>query len=237
MNRLFKVLCCVLLPLSVAAAVFFGIAYFRLSARLSEPQPVSEPQKPTPSRIFHKKPAAAPVKTEDAGRLMEDFYAQLADRNVTYQITDDSLRAELQARQQEESFKAQFVPDGMPVGADNFLSQGFGEKHQALDFAAPDSAMVYAAAAGVVRFVCYDEYLGNVLAVDHLNGWVSLYAHLATTFREQGQYVEKGEGIALVGNTGRSTAPHLHFEIWHDGKRLDPATVLHLETVELPIPE
>ena len=115
-----------------------------------------------------------------------------------------------------------FLPDIIPVKGDYAISQRFSEKHSALDFAAPTGSEVVAVAAGEILSVYYDEIYGNVIMIDHFNEYTTLYAHLATTFFESNNTVEKGETIALVGNTGNSSAPHLHFEIMFDGSNVDP---------------
>lgn len=115
-----------------------------------------------------------------------------------------------------------FLPDIIPVKGDYAISQRFSEKHPALDFAAPTGSEVIAVAAGEILSVYYDEIYGNVMMIDHFNEYATLYAHLATTFFESNNTVEKGETIALVGNTGNSSAPHLHFEIMFDGSNVDP---------------
>ena len=115
-----------------------------------------------------------------------------------------------------------FLPDIIPVKGNYAISQRFSEKHPALDFAAPTGSEVVAVAAGEILSVYYDEIYGNVIMIDHFNEYASLYAHLATTFFESNDTVEKGETIALVGNTGNSSAPHLHFEIMFGGNNVDP---------------
>ncbi len=115
-----------------------------------------------------------------------------------------------------------FLPDIIPIKGDFAISQKYSEKHPALDFAAQKGTEVIAVAAGEILSVYYDEIYGNVIMIDHLNEYATLYAHLATIFFEGKSTVEKGETIALVGNTGNSSAPHLHYEILLDGNNVDP---------------
>lgn len=122
-----------------------------------------------------------------------------------------------------------FIPDLIPVQRNFALSQKFSEKHKAIDFAAPTGTEVIASAAGEILSVYYDEYLGNVMIIDHLNEYATLYAHLATSIYEAKTFVEKGETIALVGNTGNSTAPHLHFEVLVNGENIDPEKILNIK--------
>jgi murein DD-endopeptidase MepM/ murein hydrolase activator NlpD len=118
------------------------------------------------------------------------------------------------------------IPDLIPVNGEYAISQHFSEKHPALDFAASEGTEVVSAAAGEVLSVYEDQYFGNVMILDHLNEYATLYAHLATAIYEPGAAIKKGETIGLVGNTGFSSAPHLHFEILKNGDNVDPETIL-----------
>lgn len=115
-----------------------------------------------------------------------------------------------------------YKPDIIPVKGEYAISQRFSETHPGLDFAAATGSEVVAVASGEILSVYYDEVYGNVIMIDHLNEYATLYAHLAITFFEGNDRVEKGETIALVGNTGNSSAPHLHYEIMLDGKNVNP---------------
>jgi len=121
-----------------------------------------------------------------------------------------------------------FMPDIVPIKGNFAISQRFSEKHLGLDFAAATGSEVIAVAAGEILSVYYDEHYGNVIMIDHLNEYATLYAHLATTFFESNNIVEKGETIALVGNTGNSSAPHLHYEIMFYGKNVDPVNYIDI---------
>ena len=120
------------------------------------------------------------------------------------------------------SDQRRFLPDIVPIKGDFAISQRYSEEHPALDLAAPKGTEVVAVAAGEILSVYYDDIYGNVIMVDHLNEYATLYAHLATTFFEGKSTVEKGETIALVGNTGNSSAPHLHYEIMLEGNNVNP---------------
>jgi murein DD-endopeptidase MepM/ murein hydrolase activator NlpD len=120
------------------------------------------------------------------------------------------------------SDQRRFLPDIVPIKGDFAISQRYSEEHPALDLAAPKGTEVVAVAAGEILSVYYDDIYGNVIMIDHLNEYATLYAHLATTFFEGKSTVEKGETIALVGNTGNSSAPHLHYEIMLEGNNVNP---------------
>ena len=125
--------------------------------------------------------------------------------------------------------KRRFVPDIIPLKGDFAISQRFSERHPALDFAAATGTEVIAVAAGEILSVYYNKYYGNVIMINHFNEYATLYAHLATTFFESKSTVEKGETIALVGNTGNSSAPHLHYEIMLNGVNVDPEEYINIK--------
>lgn len=98
--------------------------------------------------------------------------------------------------------------------------------HYGLDFAGNEGEGVYAADAGVVVYSGWNDYgYGNMIMIDHGNGFQSLYAHLSATYRGCGQSVGQGEGIGAVGSTGRSSGSHLHFELMA-GTKVNPWSYL-----------
>ena len=94
--------------------------------------------------------------------------------------------------------------------------------HSGIDFAAPDGQEIYAVEDGVVNKSMYSTDLGYFVQIDHSNGLYSTYAHCSELKVEQGDDVRKGDLIALVGSTGQSTGPHLHFEIKLNNTILNP---------------
>ena len=125
-------------------------------------------------------------------------------------------------------------PDGWPLAERGFVTQrrrveDAGEVHPGLDIAIPTGSYIRAAGAGRVVEVGEDPTYGKFVRIDHENGYVTLYAHASDTSVKLGEEVRKKEVIALSGDTGDSTAPHLHFEILFEGETVDP-----LELVEQP---
>ncbi len=125
---------------------------------------------------------------------------------------------------------AKNIPTYLPV--EGFLTTDFRRNdwfrpdHNGLDIATSRGTEVRAAADGIVIFANWTDDLGNMIIVNHLNGFISVYGHNQVLLKKEGNYVKKGEAIALLGSSGRSTAPHLHFEIWKDGIPVDPKKYL-----------
>ncbi len=122
-------------------------------------------------------------------------------------------------------------PDGMGTGtfampASGRISSEFGPRwgrtHTGIDIAAPSGSEIRAADTGIVSFSGQQGSYGNLVKIDHQNGYVTYYAHCSKLLAEPGQVVEKGELIALVGSTGNSTGPHCHFEVRSAGQPQDP---------------
>jgi murein DD-endopeptidase MepM/ murein hydrolase activator NlpD len=103
------------------------------------------------------------------------------------------------------------------------------EFHAGIDLAASTGTPIKATAAGVVRFAGAAEGYGNSVILDHGAGVESRYGHLQTVGVARGQRVERGQPIGLSGNTGRSTAPHLHYEVRVDGRPVDPRRLVRPE--------
>lgn len=99
---------------------------------------------------------------------------------------------------------------------------GEGAMHSGVDFAAPEGTQVVAPAFGRVVFYANDGLLGNLLIIDHGAGFQTQYGHLKQSLVSVGSVVERGQPIALVGNTGKSTGPHLHYEIRKLGIPVNP---------------
>lgn len=123
------------------------------------------------------------------------------------------------------------LPTSWPLTAEGYITQtlldGAEGEHPGVDIAVASQSYIRAAGAGVVQDTGTDPVYGNYLTVDHGDGYVSLYAHASAVMVETGQRVRRNEVIALSGNTGRSTAPHLHFEIRLNGETIDPLSMVN----------
>ena len=122
------------------------------------------------------------------------------------------------------------LPTSWPLTERGFVTQrlleGDAGAHPGVDIAVPTDSYVRAAGAAVVVEVGDDPVYGRFVSLDHGEGYRSLYAHASATLVETGQRVRRNEVIALSGSTGRSTAPHLHFEVQLNGAPVDPLTVV-----------
>ncbi|WP_298398448.1 M23 family metallopeptidase [uncultured Azonexus sp.] len=135
----------------------------------------------------------------------------------------------------EKRVEERLMPTTLPVknavfgsgfGYRNDPFAGLRSRHDGLDFAAPTGTPVVAAADGVVLTASYHQEFGNMIDVDHGDGLVSRYAHLSAMDVVESQIVRRGDKIGAVGTTGRSTGPHLHFEVRMLGVPQNPATFL-----------
>lgn len=128
------------------------------------------------------------------------------------------------------------LPSGYPV-ATGYIGSGFGsrsdpingfsEYHAGLDFDAPIGSDITAVAEGVITFVGEKSGYGNIVEIDHGNGYVTRYAHNSKNVAQVGDRVHAGQVIAKVGMTGRATGPHCHFEVLLHGKAVNPLTYVN----------
>ena len=128
---------------------------------------------------------------------------------------------------EREEAQLRELPTLCPVNG--WISRGFeagAEGHEGIDFAGKTGTEVLASAAGVVQHVGWDETYGNVVILDHGNGVTSVYGHNDSLLVKIGEAVSRGQPVALLGNTGRSSAPHVHFEVRLEGEPLDPTCLL-----------
>ncbi len=131
--------------------------------------------------------------------------------------------------------KAEIHPEGRPV-SDGFISSYFGERadpfdgreafHKGVDFAGTMGERVVAVAAGVVTWAGERSGFGKLIEINHGDGYITRYAHNERTLVSVGQTVTRGEPVALMGSTGRSTGPHVHFEVLRNGRQVDPLSFI-----------
>jgi len=155
--------------------------------------------------------------------LLDELEGQIEDRSRQL----DVLEALMFNRRLTDAVRL----EGRPIRG-GWMSSGYGYRtdpftgkrsfHGGLDFVSPKGSDVLAIAAGVVTFSGKVANYGNMVEVDHGNGLVTRYAHNSENLVSTGDAVQKGEVIALVGSTGRSTAPHVHLEVFENGRHVNP---------------
>ena len=207
-----------------------------LEKSLEKPQ-----DKPGSESAIQKKEDAQRVQDGRGGPLVLNSPMTEADLQKEIAVllsqieagTDDLARIEAKLLQQ--SVLKDLLPNSSPVtAAYNSSSYGWrsdpftGEKafHEGLDFPAPTGTLIYAAAGGIVSTSEDTAGYGKLVKIEHGSGLETRYAHCSKLLVKAGERVEKGQVIAEMGNTGRSTGPHLHYEIRLNGNALDPRQYL-----------
>lgn len=163
----------------------------------------------------------------DFMRELETLSAQLKDRERQLIVLEDLL--------QNRHLSKLGRPSGRPV-LDGWLSSHFGRRtdpftgrpalHAGVDFAGKAGSDIVAVAPGVVTWSARRSGYGNLVEINHGNGYVTRYAHNQRNLVKVGQTVKKGQVVAQMGSSGRSTGPHVHFEVLRDGKPVNPARYL-----------
>ena len=167
--------------------------------------------------------SSVPHDVADISLDLERLNALLDDREAKLAMLEEQL---LNRRLIHET-----LPSGRPVQK-GWISSFFGKRtdpfsgkksyHRGMDFAGKKGAEVYAVAGGVVERAKKVSGYGNVVEIRHADGYTTLYGHNQENLVGEGDVVTKGQLIALLGNTGRSSGPHVHFEVHKDGKIVDP---------------
>lgn len=172
-----------------------------------------------------------------------DDFGFPADRSVRATLEVLASRLEGQARQLDvlenllldRDVDTSLRPAGLPVRA-GYASSSFGmrtdpftskrEFHRGMDFSGPLGSDILAVADGVVAFSGRHPSYGNMVDIDHGNGYMTRYAHSQKTLVEPGQRVRAGDVIALMGRSGRATGVHVHFEVWVNDRPVNPHAYL-----------
>ncbi|MBL6750146.1 MAG: M23 family metallopeptidase [Nevskia sp.] len=168
-------------------------------------------------------PAGQTASAGDLTGSLDRLERQLTDRERQLRVLEDLLLA---GRLQKE-----IKPAGWPVDS-GYITSDYGLRldpftglrtfHPGVDFAAPEGSKVLAVASGIVTDVGERSGYGNMVEIDHGNGYVTRYGHNASIMVKAGERIRKGQAIALMGNTGRSTGPHVHFEVLLNGNTVNP---------------
>ncbi len=172
---------------------------------------------------------SAPLSAVELQREI-DRLGELVDQR------SDELTA-LESQLMERRIKTSLLPTIVPIEADHVGSSfgrridpiaGIGAMHEGIDFVAETGTRVIASAGGVVALAEYHPQYGKMIEIDHGNEFSSRYAHLSNISVKTGQIVRRGQLIGASGNTGRSTGPHLHFEVRFKGVAQNPARFLQM---------
>ena len=168
----------------------------------------------------------APVINKELATLELDV--EKLSREVNLELNSYSSIYE---KVQEDIRRISMIPSIRPV-EQGYLNSTFGYRidpidnvkrfHQGQDITVKTGTPIYAPADGIVKRAYYAGGFGNHIKLQHGAGYTTLYAHLSKIKVKHGQKVKRGDIIGLTGNTGRSTAPHLHYEIHHNGKPQNP---------------
>jgi len=174
---------------------------------------------------------ATPTMMPPQNLSLAEFSDKLALLSRQVETRNDMMGV-LEAQLFEQAVKKKLTPTITPVSAP-FNASGFGRRidpftgqwamHEGIDFLADIGSPVVSAAGGIVQFAGFHPQYGYMIDIDHGNDLVTRYAHLSKLFVKEGDVVQRSKRIALSGNTGRSTGPHVHFEVRFRGAAQNPA--------------
>jgi murein DD-endopeptidase MepM/ murein hydrolase activator NlpD len=177
---------------------------------------------------------AAPTLMPPQNLSLAEFGEKLAVVSRHVENRNDMLGV-FEAQLFEAAVKKKLLPNIMPVEAP-YQASSFGRRidpftgqwamHEGIDFLADQASPVVAAAGGVVQFAGLHPQYGMMIDIDHGDDLVTRYAHLSKLFVKEGDVIVRGRRVALSGSTGRSTGPHLHFEVRFRGAAQNPAKFL-----------
>jgi len=164
------------------------------------------------------------VPLNDFMTMLEQLETEMSDREQKLSVLESLLMS--------RSLSERVMPSGRPV-SEGWLSSRYGNRndpftgkqnfHHGLDFAGKKGSEVIAVGDGVVSWVGKKSGYGNLVEINHGNGYATRYGHNQSFLVKVGDTVKKGQQIALMGSTGRSTGPHVHFEVLQQGKKVNPS--------------
>ena len=190
-----------------------------------------------------------PLSVRQGAQRKIDYYEQLAKMTNSELAADLTLKVDLLEKEiyvqaksydevaqmaKEQEIRMENIPAIQPVMNKDLkrVASGYGMRidpvyhvrkfHQGMDFTAPTGTEIFATGNARVEFTGWKQGYGNTVILDHGYGYKTLYAHLYKSLVRKGQKVRRSDIIALVGNTGKSTGPHLHYEVRLNGKPVDP---------------
>jgi murein DD-endopeptidase MepM/ murein hydrolase activator NlpD len=183
---------------------------------------------------FDRDPPSGGPEGEGVSAQIPDLSQMLAQLERRADLRESQLAA-LENVILTRELKEEIHPEGRPVSS-GYISSYFGERadpfdgreafHKGVDFAGNLGSDVVAVAAGVVTWSGERSGYGKLIEINHGDGYSTRYAHNERTLVAVGQTVKRGESIALMGSTGHSTGPHVHFEVLHNGRQVDPLSFI-----------
>lgn len=180
-----------------------------------------------------------PYNTGNYVSLEPEFSQKLKDTDLKLALVLSTLASQMEQRPVYQSFIQPGAIENIPAIYPSFgrISDYWGtrihpitgrpEFHYGVDIANQAGTPIYATAAGIVKRIDYDTGYGKRITLDHGNGFCTLYAHLYNFQVREGERVSKGQIIALMGNTGISTGPHLHYEVIYNDTKINPVNYLN----------
>ena len=173
---------------------------------------------------------AGPVRDMPKGELdsgLDELGSQFEASGAQLSVLESLLfnrQLDMNAVPSREPIAGSYITSGFGSRADPF--NGGSANHKGIDFEADVGDPVLAVADGVVSYSAARSGYGNTVEVDHGNGYVTRYAHNSRLVRKVGELVRAGQQIAKAGSTGRSTGAHVHFEVWENGRVVNPRKFL-----------
>ncbi len=184
---------------------------------------------------FESAPGLGGSRGEQTPLEVDDFISELSKLSQELQDREDKFKL-LESVYMRSQLTEKTTPSGRPIRK-GWLSSRFGKRtdpingtrdfHRGIDFAGASGTEIVAVADGIVTWSDKRYDYGNMVEIDHGNGYLSRYAHNKTNLVKLGERVSKGQAIALMGSTGRSTGPHVHYEIVHNGKIINPKSFIN----------
>lgn len=166
----------------------------------------------------------AHLSTPDFLQALDEFQQQLDNRALQFEVMERLVM--------DRELKGEVSPAGRPI-TKGWISSYFGkrtdpfsgrrEMHKGMDFAGKMGSDIVATAAGVVTWAGKRYGYGNLVEVNHGNGYSTRYGHCEKILVKVGDKVESGQKLALMGSTGRSTGPHVHYEVLKNGRQINPS--------------
>ena len=178
-------------------------------------------------------PAGGTVSVPEVLTAMQDLSQQLDSREAQLGVLESVIL--------NQNLNDRVYPQGRPVKS-GFMSSYFGRRtdpftgkpasHRGVDFAGKEGAEILAVADGVVTWSSKRYGYGQMVEINHGNGYATRYAHNSENLVAVGEEVRKGQTVALMGDTGRATGPNLHFEVLHKGQRVNPVSFIRQGAAE-----